>query len=95
MIDDLMPDYTDDDFEEAVVLIEVSRRLNGRSAIDRRTILRVLRGHVDNSANELPRIGGYPKEFLLDLINKRKELRDATNNTLKQSDAGQADSTPS
>jgi len=87
------PEYIDDDFEDAVALIQVNRVLDGRDRPSRALIITVLRRHA--ATTEHKKIGGVEPHFLLDLINKRKELRDATNNTLKQSDAGQVDSTPS
>ena len=86
-------EYIDDDFADAVALIQVRRRLEGRNALGDRVIIGVLRRYAATVDGK--KAGGYPLATLLNLINKRKELRDATNNTLKQSDAGQADSTPS
>lgn len=87
------PEYIDDDFADAVALIQVRRRLEGRNALGDRVIIGVLRKYVATVDGK--KAGGYPLATLLNLINKRKELRDATDNSLKQSDAGQADSTPS
>jgi hypothetical protein len=87
------PEYIDDDFADAVALIQVRRRLEGRNALGDRVIIGVLRKYVATVDDK--KAGGYPLATLLNLVNKRKELRDATNNTLKQSDASQADSTPS
>lgn len=87
-------EYLDEDFEDAVALIRVQRLLDGRNRPRRALIITVLRKHAA-CIEPNKKIGGVEPHFLLDLINKRKELRDATNNTLKQSNAGQADSTPS
>ena len=86
-------DYTDDDFIDAIEAVNAYRRLTGKSRARQSLVLEVLRRHADEDP---PRsIGGLSPSLLLELINKRKELRDATNNSFKQSDASQADSTPS
>lgn len=67
-------EYPDDDFKDAVNLIAVTRRLNGKFAVDRRTVIVVLRQHVA-SWGPTKTIGGIEPHVLMDLINKRKELR--------------------
>ena len=85
-------DYHDDDFEDAITLINVIRKLNGHSLVRRSTAFYVLRKHGDEDRA----MGkGLQMSTLRELINKRKELRDATNNSFKQGNASQADSTPS
>jgi hypothetical protein len=85
-------DYHDDDFADAVNLVNTLRRLQGIDAIRASTAIVVFRRHAeeDRTIGRELQMSTYRE-----LIYKRKELRDATNNTLKQSNAGQADSTPS
>jgi hypothetical protein len=85
-------DYHDDDFADAVNLVNTLRRLHGIDAIRASVAIAVFRKHAEED-----RIIGREMHMSTyrELIYKRKELRDATNNTLKQSNAGQADSTPS
>lgn len=86
------PEYLDEDFEDAVRLVNTLRRLQGFPAVRASTIITVFRKHVEEDRT----IGReMHTSTFRELIYKRKELRDATDNTLKQSDAGQADSTPS
>ena len=85
-------DYHDDDFADAITLVNAVRRLNGAGTIKVSTVIAVLRRHVEEDRT----LGlTLHTATLRELIYKRKELRDATNNSLKQGDASQADSTPS
>lgn len=87
-------EYIDDDFMDAVALVNVKRRLDDKDEAREEIVISALRQWA-TCTDPQQKIAGIRPPVLLDLINKRKELRDATNNTLKQSDAGQADSTPS
>lgn len=87
-------DYHDDDFIDAIEAINAYRRIGGRYRARQALVLEVLRKWAD-TPDPSKSLGGLQPSLLLELINKRKELRDATNNSLKQGDASQADSTPS
>ena len=87
-------DYHDDDFIDAIEAINVNRQLSGQGRARQHIVLNVLRVHAEET-DPTRNLGGIQAPLLLELINKRKELRDATNNSLKQGDASQADSTPS
>ena len=74
------PEYIDDDFTDAIEAVNVNRRLNGQGRARQHIVLNVLREHAEET-DPKRNLGGIPAPLLLELINKRKEIRNGRKTT--------------